>query len=282
MTTVENIPGAASGSARCTQTALHAAIANHFAGRASVKGEAALRAHLLGCRDCDERYRRHLLLARFDPRALPACDRLGRGLGFRGEGRTGPWLRGWVWGLCVPAAAILLLVLLPRHLLRGDARSGNATGAASEFAARGRTGAPPSFWTYRLGNDGTPRLAEQAIGRSDEMAFAYSNVGAKPFLMIFGVDEHRHVYWFHPGWPPGTPAPQALSAKAGLGPLELSEAIRQPFDGGRLRIFAAFGDRPFDATMVEEAVQGAPDGDPSRLLTASGVTVVDRAFEVDP
>jgi hypothetical protein len=100
--------------------------------------------------------------------------------------------------------------------------------------------------------------------------------------MIFGVDEHRHVYWFHPGWSPGMPAPRAVNARPGSGPHELPEAIRQPLDGARLRIYAAFGDRSFDATMIEDAVRGAPDGDPSRALLGGGITVVERAFEVRP
>jgi len=265
-------------SLRCALPAFRAAIAEHFAGNGSVAAQASLRAHLLGCADCDAYYRRHLLLARLDPRTLPARERLGRGLGFRRAGVTGR-RRAWVLALCVPAAA-LLLVLLPRSVFRSGA--GGPGLADGEFAARGTANGASSFWTYRLGSDGTPRLADQAIGRADEMAFAYANAAGKPFLMIFGVDEHRHVYWFHPGWSLGAPAPQALPAKIGPGPHELPDAIRQPFDGARLRVYAAFGDRSFDATAIEEAVRTSADGDPSLRLGADGVTVVERSFEVRP
>jgi len=267
-------------SPRCARPHHRAAITDHFAGRGSPAAEATLRAHLLGCVDCDAYYRRHLLLARLDPRALPARERLGRGLGLRGDRFA--WRRTWVLGLCVPAVAAALLVLLPRYVLHGGVGTARSIGADGEFAARGPAGGVSSFWTYLVGADGTPRLAGKLIGRADEMAFAYANAAGKPFLMIFGVDEHRHVFWFHPGWSAGTPAPQALSATVGPGPYELPEAIRQPFDGARLRVYAAFSDRRFDATMIDNAVRSAGDGDPSRALGASGITVVERTFEVRP
>ena len=266
-------------STRCASPTFRSAIADHFAGRGSRAAEGPLRAHLLGCADCDARYRRHLVLARLDPRAVPAQQRLARGLGFRGAGRAGGW-RAWALGLCVPAAAALLLALAPRHALHGDTRA--AKGLDTGFASRGAAAGPSSFWTYRLGPDGTPRLADRTIARADEIAFAYTNAARRPFLMIFGIDEHRHVYWFHPGWSAGAPAPQALSAQRGPGPYELPEAIRQPFDGARLRVYAAFADRRFDATTIEDAVRTAADGELPRALGAAGITVVERAFEVRP
>jgi len=267
-------------SARCARPSYRAAIADHFAGRNSPAAEATLRAHLLGCVHCDALYRRHLVLAQLDPRALPARERLGRGLGFRGDGLVRR--RAWVLALCVPAVAALLLVLLPRYVLQGGAGTPRTMGADGEFAARGAGAGVSSFWTYRLGADGTPRLAGQVVGRDDEMAFAYANTAGKPFLMIFGVDEHRHVFWFHPGWPPGTPAPQASSARVGPGPYELPEAIRQPFDGARLHVYAAFSDRRFDATTVEDTIRSAGDGELTRALGPRGITAVERTFEVRP
>jgi hypothetical protein len=278
MTTAE-ITGDAVSRNGCRDPRLGAAIADHFAGRGTPAAEAALRAHLLECAACDARYRRHLLLARLDPRALPAAERLGRGLGFSGR-RPAARPGWWALRLCVPAAAILLFVLIPHR--RGAPGGAGPAAPGEELAARGRAPGAPSFWTYRLGGDGVPRLADRTIGRADEVAFAYSNAAGKPFLMIFGVDEHRHVYWFHPDWRPGTPAPGALEAHAGPGPYELPEAIRQPFDGARLRLFAAFGERRFDAAMVQAAVRGAPDGDPTRALEAGGVAVLERTIEVKP
>jgi len=279
MTTVQTTPEALAGPGPCPQRRFETAIADHFAGRDSVAAAATLRAHLLGCADCDARYRRHLLLARLDPRALPAQERLGRGLGFCRQGLATRWPRSWALGLFVPAAAALALVLAPRH--HGDPRSGR-TPEPSAFAARGAAKGVSSFWAYRLDPDGAPRLADQAIGRTDEVAFAYANAAGRPFLMIFGVDEHRHVYWFQPGWSSGTPAPQALRAEVGPGPHELPDAIRQPFDGGRLRVYAAFADRRFDAAAVEDAVRAAANGDPSQALRERGMTVVERTFQVTP
>jgi hypothetical protein len=220
------------------------------------------------------------VLAGLDPRALAARERLGRGLGFRGDRWWGHRRSGWALALAVPAAVLLLLAVLPRQSLHSGARPSPAV--SDEFAARGGARETSAFWTYRVGPDGTPRLAAQALGRADEVAFAYSNTAGRPFLMIFGVDEHRHLYWFHPGWSGEGVAPQALSAHPGPGPHELPEAIRQPFDGGRLRVYAAFGDRPFDATTIEGAVRAAGDGDPARVLGARGITAVERTFQVIP
>jgi|GEM_PF-725921 len=267
---------------RCTVPHLRAAIADHFAGRSSPAAEAALRAHLPGCWDCDARYRRHLLLARLDPRAVPAEERLARGLGFRVEGRRRLGTGGWTVALAVPVAALLLLAVLPRGVRPGQTHSVTSGSGPDEFAARGAARGPSSFWAYRLGPDGTPRLAARTIAPTDELAFAYSNAGGRPFLMIFGVDEHRHLYWFHPGWSGASPVPPPLSAQAGPGPYELPEAIRQPLAAGRLRVFAAFADRPLDPKAVEDAVRAAADGDPSRALSTDGVAVMQRIFEVIP
>jgi hypothetical protein len=53
----------------------------HFAGTISPEEERALRPHLPGCRDCRAYYQRYLVLARFDPAALAAEERIARGLG---------------------------------------------------------------------------------------------------------------------------------------------------------------------------------------------------------
>jgi hypothetical protein len=281
-TTGETRSNAIASSEGCAQPALRAAVADHFAGRISPAMEAAMRAHLLGCGDCDARYRRHLLLARLDPRALPAQDRLGRGLGFRG-GRSSEHRRThWALALCIPVAALLLLALSPRGVRPGAIQSVTAPSTTDDFAARGGSKGGSSFWVYHLGPDGAPRLAAHTIGRADELAFAYSNARGNRFLMIFGVDEHRHVYWFHPGWSGAPPEPPALSAQAGPGPFELPEALRQPLEPGRLRVYAAFSDRPLDPMVLEDAIRAAGDSDPAPALSAEGVTLVERTLEVTP
>ena len=247
------------------------AIAAHFEGRVSPGAEAAMRAHLPGCTVCTESYERQLTLARLDPTAPTAQERIARGLGLRPRRARAPWMLA----LLVPAAAAVVLLAWPH------ARQPDGDGA---FVTRG--GAPParaaSLWTYRIAG-GTPRLAERAIDAGDELAFAYANPAGKRYLMVFGVDEHRHIYWFHPSWPAtwpaDRPAPRAVPAAPGPGPHELPEAIRHALDGRRLTVAALFSDRPLDVIAVEKAIRAAPAPDAVPAL-GDDVTGVRRTFEV--
>jgi putative zinc finger protein len=268
------------------------AIAAHFAGRATPATEAAMRAHLSTCADCRHRYDRHLILARLDPRAPPVEERLAAGLGFqwRATARWDRWSRRAI-ALAIPVAATaLLLAFLPGLLSTRDhvgsrlAPEGDGARAASAFAARGgrssRAGAP-SFWTYRITPARAPQLAGQTIAASDELAFAYSNPAAKPYLMIFGVDEDRHVYWFHPAWPAGQAAPVAIPASAGPGPHELSAAIRHAIEGRRLDLYAVFSDRALATTAVEAQIHAAAGADGS-LALGDGTVIERRTLRVLP
>jgi hypothetical protein len=228
------------------------AISAHFAGKTSIAAEAAMRAHLPTCRACHDEYQRHLVVAELDVYALSAEDRLGRALGFRMKPRRG-WGR-WLVGLAVPAAAALLLAVLPASRDDGDPVAEPNDG----FAARSAPGSHASearIWIYQVGGPAAPRRVDRTIAAGDELAFAYSNPAGAPFLMIFGVDEHRHVYWFHPQWPEGRPPPRALAAASGPGPHELAGAIRHTLDGQRLQIYALFSPTALDATAVEREVQ---------------------------
>lgn len=250
----------------------HRAIADHFAGRASRAGEQAMRAHLPTCSSCTHRYGRHLILARLDPRGLPAERRIARALGLRSS--AGPRRGRWIAALAIPAVAVL--ALLPRHLHKTDPDRGFAARGAETSAAP-----PPSFWAYRVGPVGVPELVDRTIGTGDELAFAYSNAAGRPFLMIFGVDEHRHVYWFHPAWPEGRSAPSSLRSAIGPGPYELPDAIHHQIDGRVLNVYAVFSDRAMDVTTVEAQVRSAKDGDPFRAL-GDGVVIARRTFQVRP
>ena len=261
------------------------AIAAHFAGRTSTATETAMRAHLLTCLPCKGHYQRHLTLARLDPRALPAEERIARGLGLRVRAFGGGHGRArLIAGLTVSVATVAALAIFPVRTPDQRIDPARAMRANADFTARGTDVAAEravAFWTYRVGGEGTPRLADRAIRRDDELAFAYSNPIGKAFLMIFGVDEHRHVYWFHPAWPAGQPAPTAIRAVEGPGPHELPGAIRQALDGRRLNVYAALSDRALDVKAVEAAV-GLPTA--SDMLPALGdsVVVVGRTYEVQP
>jgi len=249
-------------------------IAAHFEGRGSKKADALMRAHLQTCASCVRHYERHMLLGLIDPRAPSALERIGRSLGFSVEDLAPAPLalaerprsaRPRIAWMTLAAAGVTTLVLLMGRA--GLHRPTNpALEPADGFLARGanRPGESiqqPRFWTYRIPSAGVPALVDRTFAASDELAFSYSNSPGLPYLMLFGVDEHRHVYWFHPGWPSGAPAPKAIRAADGPGPHELSEAIRHHLDGRTLTIYAVSSPRVLGAPFIEETVRRAPDLD---------------------
>ncbi|MFL5304306.1 MAG: hypothetical protein ACJ8F1_03795 [Polyangia bacterium] len=243
-------------------------IDRHFAAKISVDEETEMRRHLPACATCAERYRRHLLLARFDRGAPGAARRLARGLGL-----PTPRAR-WAWptrGL-ITATAVVGLVLIARPRV--------AVAPHSEaFAPRGASRAASSLWVYRLVAGGPPELVQRHIAPDDELAFAYANPEGRRNVAVFGVDEHRHVFWYAPGWAVGAPAPAAVSAVPGVGPHELAEAVRHAYDGHHLEVYAVFSDAPLNVEALDRAA-AAPDG--LDALRAAGASIVARSLEVGP
>jgi len=253
------------------------AIGRHFAGRVSVSEESAMRAHLAACPACTAFYERQLLFARLDPAGLPAERRIARGLGLPKRPRPG-WAARLVAAAVVPVAAAAVAVVWLHGRPNGEETVGDAVPAS-----RGGAAAAPAFWAYRLDRGTGPHLATAAIMSHDELAFAYANPGALEYLLIFGRDEHRHVYWFHPGWAKGQPAPIAIRATSGPGPHELPDAIGHPYDGRRLDLFAVFAATPIAVTTVEGVARDAADaGELSARLATRSVIVQHRVLEVKP
>jgi hypothetical protein len=257
------------------------AIDAHFAGRADPKVEAAMRAHTLDCASCRGHYNRHLLLARLDPSAPKAEARIGRGLGLRNSHARSPGRRAaWLAAFAVPAAAAMILLSRADHLRPGHRDVTKDPGA---FVARsaGSGVRDPALWIYRVDRDGRTRLVSDSIQATDELAFAYANPAGKAYLLVFGVDEHRHVYWFHPAWAPGQAPPVAVAAVPGPGPHELGEAIRHGLDGRQLLIRALFADRPLGVADIEAEIQNAPSWDaPPALSPPEPSPMVGRMLRV--
>jgi len=249
-----------------------------FGGGLCVNDEAELRAHLPGCAACRARYERHLLYGRLARRARPAKERLARGLGLGVQ----PARRRWsAWAVSTGAvAAAAVVVILGVRGPRGPMTPARGP-APRELAPRGRVAAdgataPPVLFVYRIVPHAPPVLAEGRLRRDDELAFAYSNPGLKRYLWIFGVDEHRHVYWYYPAWPVGTPAPAPFVASPGAGPLELPDAVRHAFDGARVDLHAIVSDEALGVADIEARLR---TGEPFEL---AGAAHVQRTFEVEP
>ena len=221
-----------------------ARVDRHFAGVISAPEERVLRAHLLDCDTCRAYYGRQHLLARLDPTAMSAEERLGRALGIRARTPAWPYVAS-----VVALAACALLWLRPPSATDG-------------FASRGEEAAQPAsrVLVYQATERGTPVRAGSSLGRRDELAFAYENGAGKPRLMVFGTDEHAHVYWFYPEWIRPEDNPVAIPVATDGGRHELDEAITQHLDGNRLDIHALFVDGALSVQEVEALLRAHPSG----------------------
>lgn len=248
------------------------AIADHFAGAASPAAEREMRAHLPTCAECHELYERHLLLASLDPAGVPIETRLARGLGMRPASLPRPAFFGWL-SLCGAAAAVIILMGVPRRAPSPHAIHETPSAAPRvEVAGVAARGGPaniaaalmPEIEIYRiftgmLGTS-TPAKASDFVYARDELAFAYRNPAGKPWLMVFAVDEHAHVYWYYPGWSDVLRNPTAVSISSEPGLHELRSAVFHKFDGERIMIHALFTDRELSVRQVEEVVASLQSG----------------------
>jgi hypothetical protein len=242
------------------------AIDEHFAGRASPSRAAEMRAHLPSCAACRRRYERHLLLASLDPRAPSLEARLAADLGFAPRTR-GP--SRWGWAPFAVAAATALVLWWPSVAGRGD--------AGGRPAARG-AGPTPALLVYRVEAAGVTRVADH-VRRGDELAFGYTNPSGLRYVLVYGADEHGHVYWFHPAWPVGAPPPAAVEARVGPGPYELPDAVRHAFDGRRLHVTAVLSDERLGVDAIERDGRALPGPAPS---SSPRVQVVSVPLEIEP
>jgi hypothetical protein len=240
---------------------MRTAIAAHFAGAVAPAAEREMRTHLPGCTACHAYYEQHLLLSTLDPAGLSSEVRLARGLGLRARRDPGRLAFGWL-GLCGAAVAALALVYLGGggrgRFHRGQADSAGAgdmtTRGSPASVAAART---PEVQIYRFAHDAPPGVAERAgevIQAADELAFAYRNPGGMARLLVFAVDEHGHVYWYHPGWSDAADNPTAVPISTEPGLHELPAAVLHKFDGERIMIHALFTDRELSVRQIEGAL----------------------------
>ena len=163
--------------------------------------------------------------------------------------------------------------------------------AEQEFASRGALNAEPSarIEIFRVAapadrarDDGAPvlALARDSVKRTDELAFSYEHKTASPFLLVFGVDEHGHVFWYHPAWTNASQDPSAVPIERDGRRHELKEAISHALDGNLLEIHAVFSERPLTVRAVEAILAGrrAPLG----ALAIPGATDTPSSFVVTP
>jgi hypothetical protein len=227
----------------------------HFARTIAPEEERDLRAHLETCQTCHARYRRRQLLAKLDPEAPSAEARLAHGLGLAADAAPKPEqprakvlaFRAFAIASVVAIAALMLLRVAARQVDDGFTPRGP-----------GAKGATSTVQIVRATKGTEPSLIGDAIRANDELAFAYDNAKQKPYLLVFGVDEHGHVYWYHPAWTKAAEDPSAIRIDATGGRHELREAIAHDLDGTTLEIHALFTDGPMTVREIERIVAGRP------------------------
>lgn len=230
----------------------------HFEGRIAPRHEQQMRAHLDGCADCRAYYQRWLTLAQLDPGVPSARDRLATGLGVAapraGRGSTVAWS-------VAAAAALALLVVKTRD-----------SGEKAAFVSRGGAQTTADLLVYRIADGKSALLAPLApIKRKEELAFSYQNEPGWRQLMVFAVDEHKHVFWYYPAWidPAQNPGPIGIQ-KTG-GPTELPEAVTHRIDGQQLQLFAVFTHRKDLNVRAIEQIVSHPDTDLTKLSLPGAV-----------
>ncbi|MDC0709157.1 hypothetical protein POL68_11845 [Stigmatella sp. ncwal1] len=242
---------------------------DHFTRRLKPREEHSLREHLPACVSCKSIYERHLLLRRLDPKAAGgAQERLGRGLGLVRPPM--PVAQG------AAVLGVVALLVLGVMTTRPDPFA-NTEG----FTARGGAASPSSeaLRVYRV----RPGMAAEAVGRTirqgDELAFAYQNPRARKWLLVYGVDEHHHVYWFHPSWPDPETNPLAVKAFEGTALHELPEAISHAFDGKRLVLHGVLSDERLSVKQAEALMKGRDSSEP---LPLAGAEHTSFPMQVEP
>ena len=158
----------------------------------------------------------------------------------------------------------------------GDELGGAGFTARGSDAGEGRESS--YVVVHRSGNDAGPSRAGDSIRRGDELTFAYGNASNKPFLLVYGVDERRHVFWYYPAWTDAQDDPRSIAIQPGAH--ALPDAIRHDLVGSTLEIHAVFTDAPLRVNTVEDLISRAPAG----RSPSFGPGSIDRSirFQVQP
>jgi hypothetical protein len=217
-------------------------VERHFDQRISFDDECAMRRHLPDCEDCRQYYQRLLVGARLDPRAPSPQERLGRALGLAPAPRRRSW---WQPTLALGAAlAACVLLVVARPVRDGfTARGGKLDDRSEVLVYRAQAGKA----AQRLGRGA--RVAANA-----ELAFAYRNPEGYPWLAIFAVDEHNHIYWYYPAWLDAKADPSMVAAARTPAPIELSDAVAHSIDGRHLKVHWLFAGAPLTVKQIEQRV----------------------------
>jgi hypothetical protein len=110
---------------------------------------------------------------------------------------------------------------------------------------------------YRVVAGAAPTRVVDAVGKDDNLAFAYANPTGKKYLLVFAADEHQHVFWYFPAWTRPEEDPAAVPITPSTDLVELKESVSQAFDGKELVLYTVFTDDALHAREVERKVAQA-------------------------
>ncbi len=247
---------------------LRGLVEQHFGRRQRPADERALREHLPGCVPCRSYYERHLLLQRLDPKSPGSQERLGQALGLVRP--PFPTARA---GAALAAGVMMVLgVVVARPMLAEDTRGFTARGGPAVTAVE-------PLRVYRIRPGVAPEPVEGELRTGDELAFAYQNPHGRKWLLIYGVDEHRNVYWFHPSWSHPEDNPTAVPARGGPDLHELPEAISHDFEGKQLMLHGLLADERLTVRQAEALLKGR---DPAEPLPLRGAVHTSLSVKVRP
>jgi len=249
--------------------AMQSTIERHFRGEIRPDDERELRRHLESCEACRRSYERRRAASRFMPNSVDARTRIGIGLGILPAKKR---IRVPMAAALGATAALALLICLGVQPWSGGGfvPRGTKSGALVHNA-------PARLVVFRMGAGNGAFVAGEEIAADDELAFAYENRAGKKWLLVFGVDDLGHVYWYHPGWQDASRNPGAVSIRRDLGVYELEAAVTHEIRGASLTIHGVFSDQPLSVKQVEQVVRRAePGGD----LPIPGTVQVRHLFAV--
>lgn len=169
------------------------------------------------------------------------------------------------WMGFAAAAAIALLVSAGLLLTRSQ------ESPAPEDEFRVKSAAPErdtrsrwiAFNAFRLSEKAQPEQVRDSLHPNDGLLFSYTNLGPKPFsyMMIFGMDDHRRVYWYYPAFLDAKDNPTSIPIDRDVSRAGLREVIAHPYAEGSLTLFALFSDNILSVSDIESAAaQGVKDG----------------------
>jgi len=243
----------------------------HFRAGTTLASERRMRVHLLACVDCRQRYDRHLYLAAVDPGSvLPARTRLAHGLGLQLPSTRSQTGAGWLSAATAVAAIGICAIIGLGLFLRQRSSEPQARGGAVT-----RTSQLLVYEIAKSDATGTGGIRSVGVGqalseidRSSGLAFAYVNVAHKRRLLVFAVDDNRHVYWYHPAWTDARDDPVGIAIVPDDAVHEIPQAVTHRLAGQWLQLFGAFSDEILSVRDVEAAVARAPSDEQGLLQVA--------------